>query len=305
VNISQVISSGLQPAQNFLYTRINDPEHNNFNRIASSVALLLIVMTSIAAALAYGNARDEAASKEKKELRLALILLSAASIILMVRPSAFLWEYLPKLRFVQFPWRWLGILALPYSFFGAAVFRRRRAGWFWAVLVLLATTGTAAYLVHKAWWDSNDVPFAQEAISTGQGFEGTDEYDPAGDDHTDLPQNAPKVRILTAKSSEGVPPIGEIHIEKWNAETKVLHVTSREPVRIAIRLLNYPAWRLTVNGKKVGQKADNSAQIILSVPQGSNEFALDFSQTTDRTAGGLVSVVSLLGLTVLYWKQRN
>src|SRR5262249_54678379 len=49
VNIGQALSSGLQPAQNFLYTNIADPEHNLFNWIASSVAVLLKALTWIAA----------------------------------------------------------------------------------------------------------------------------------------------------------------------------------------------------------------------------------------------------------------
>src|SRR5256884_1215603 len=49
VNIRQALSPGLEPAQNFLYTTLGDPEHNAFNWVASSVAMLLMALTTIAA----------------------------------------------------------------------------------------------------------------------------------------------------------------------------------------------------------------------------------------------------------------
>src|SRR5260370_28024149 len=48
VNIAQALSSSLLPSQNFLYTPIDDPDHNLFNWISSTVAVLLTVMTAIA-----------------------------------------------------------------------------------------------------------------------------------------------------------------------------------------------------------------------------------------------------------------
>src|SRR5437588_339889 len=166
VNIGEALSSGLRPVENFLFTKIADPEHNLFNWIASSVAILLKLLTWIAAALAYRNITEAQASWEKKALWQSLIVLGAAATLLMLRPSAILWEYLPELRFVQFPWRWMGILALAYACFGAAAVAPRRVAWIWSVVVILAMAGTATFLVSKAWWDSDDIPSLQEAISS-------------------------------------------------------------------------------------------------------------------------------------------
>src|SRR5436853_376834 len=233
VNIAQALSSGLQPSDNFLYTMINDPEHNVFNWIASSVAILLMVMTGIAGIAAHRGTALEQERDEARKLWRVLLLLSAAATILIIRPSSVFWEHLPKLRFVQFPWRWMAILAVPYAYLLAAGTARRSAEWIWGAAVIVVIGGTATFLVQSTWWDSEDIPVLQEAIANDQGFEGTDEYDPAGDDRYNLPEKAPRVQVLPTEESAGSPPKAEIHIERWTAEERNLQVTSNEPVRVA------------------------------------------------------------------------
>jgi len=300
VNIAQALSSGLLPSQNFLYTPIDDPEHNLFNWIASSVAILLMVMTGIAAIAAHRSTAQEQDGREKRKLWRVLLLLSAAAAILMIRLSSVFWEHLPELRFVQFPWRWMAILAVVYGYFLAAATARRRMRWIWGVLVLVVTVGTATFLVQKAWWDSEDFPVLQEAIANGQGFEGTDEYDPADDDHYNLPEKAPRVQILPAEESEGSAPKAEIRIERWTAEEKDLRVASREPLRVGLRLLNYPAWRVEVNGKAVTpQHAETNGQMILPLSPGTQRITARFVRTPDRKLGIAISVLALLTLLAL------
>lgn len=299
VNIREALSSGLQPAENFLFTEIADPDHNLFNWIASSVAILLKLLTWIAAALAYRNLRAAEASRENKALWQSLIVLGAAATLLMLRQSGILWEYLPKLRFVQFPWRWMGILAVAYACFGAAAATRRRVAWVWGAAVILAVAGTATFLVKKAWWDSDDIPSLQEAISSGQGFDGTDEYDPAGDDHTNLPTKAPPVRALAAdgaqEPAEASAPKAEIRILRWTAELKELRVNSPRALRLAIRLVDYPAWRIETNGPPATPEfAEGTAQVILPLSAGTERIQISFGRTPDRTAGSALSLVSLV-----------
>ena len=297
VNIAQALSSGLQPSQNFLYTEIGDPEHNLFNWIASSVAALLIVMTGIAALVAHRNTENEGDHEAEQKLWRAMLLLSAAATILMLRPSSIFWALLPKLRFVQFPWRWMAIVAVPYACFGAAAMARRRGPWVGSAIAaaVLAAGGTATFLVHRAWWDTDDIPAVQEAIANDQGFEGNDEYDPVGDDHYNLPQKAPRAEILPIGKSGPLVPRAEIHMGRWTAEQREMSVNSPQPLRLALRVLNYPGWRVEIDSKAVTpQLAETTAQMILPLSAGTHRITMRFGRTPDRTWGGAISMMALL-----------
>jgi hypothetical protein len=305
VNISQALASGLTPAQNFLYTTINDPEHNLFNWIASSAAILMMVMTGVAGIAAHRAMNNGDVRSERKKLWAVLLLLSATASILMIRPTVFFWEHLPKMRFVQFPWRWMGTLALPYAYFLGVAITRRRWGWIWGAAVVAITCGTATFLVQNAWWDSEDIPVLRAAIASGQGFEGTDEYDPIGDDRYNLPEKEPQVEILPAEGSEGSIPKAEVRILRWTAEERELQVKADKPVRVALRMLNFPAWRVEVNGAAVKpERTEEFNQMIALVPAGSSSLRVHFERTIDRTLGGALSVASLLALLAMSLVER-
>ncbi len=295
VNIAQALSSGLLPSENFLYTVIFDSEHTFFNWIASTIAIAMIVIAGIAALAArrvnvQGRERTEQAGVWQ-----ALLLLAAVATALMLRPSSFLWQVLPKLRFVQFPWRWMSILAVPFAYFVAGAVARRRFAWAWIASVTLVLTGTGVFLVRQTWWDPDDIPTLRAAVTHGQGFEGTDEYDPLGDDHYNLPAAAPQVLVLPSPGALGKVARAQIDVDRWTAEDRDLRVASPERVRLAVRLVNYPAWRAEVNGKVVTpEHAGDANPMILDLPAGVSRVKVHFTRTLDRTLGGLLSILALL-----------
>jgi hypothetical protein len=313
VNISLALASGLQPSQNFLYAVIADGEHNAFNRIASHAAVLMMVLTAVFAALSFPRDRSTAGPLPKS-LWSALLALSLMAAFLMTRVSNIFWIVLPKLRFVQFPWRWMSILAIPCACFisGAIVHQRMRgyraASTIVALLAILACTAT--YMVRRTWWDSEDVPVLLAALQNDQGFEGVDEYDPQGDDHSLLPEKSEKVTVTRA-TPEAEAEMGaalasdaDVTVKSWTAERKEIRVTTREPSLLKLRLLDYPAWRVQVNGTAVvPEQTGETAQITLPLAAGSSDVVASFIRTPDRTIGAAISAASVLIALLLFTRR--
>ncbi len=247
VKIGEALSSGLLPTQNFLFTAIADVEHTWFNWVASICALSLVLLFLVAALASRRFALGNATPPRRKAL-LAILAVGAAAALLTLRITLPLWTYLPKLRFVQFPWRWMSVIALVAACFLALAMEKRR-GWLWFAVLVVLTVPLAIFLVENTWWDQDEMPTLREAIASGHGFEGTDEYDPLGDDHLDLPLNELLARVLPGDGANSSAPQVSLQIQRWTAERKRIQVDAPSPARIALRLLNYPAWRVEVNGK--------------------------------------------------------
>jgi len=292
VNIAQALSAGLLPTENFLYTAINDPEHTLFNWIASSIAVLMIVLTGTAALAA--RPRDEGGNGTLSiKLWHALLLLAGMAAMLMLRFTSPLWAVLPKLRFVQFPWRWMSLLSVVFAFFLGSAMGRKRWGWVWAVVTFTLIGGTAVVLVERGWWDTQDIPALRAAIANGEGFDGTDEYDPAGDDHTNILTKSPQAMVMDTDSIPGPNSRPTIRVERWGPENKEVSVSSREPFFLGLRLLNYPAWRADVNGAVITPRGgDDYNQMIVPVPAGESHVRVRFVRTWDRTLGGGISLMA-------------
>jgi hypothetical protein len=315
VNIAQALSTGLLPSENFLYTDINNPEHTFFNYIASTIAVALIAFTGIAAVAARRKISESSGNYDRRrQIWGALLLLAALATVLMLRPSSTLWQLLPKLRFVQFPWRWMSILTIPFVYFVAGAFSKGRLRWLWSIAVLALYSGTAIFLVQHNWWDDEEFPTLRASIASGEGFDGTDEYDPIGDDHYNLPPKAPLAHLLPADDgatgqvakSSATPP--QIIVERWTPERKmVLVVQSPQATRLALRLLNYPAWRVEVNGSKIeAERAEDYGQMIIPLPPGTALVTARFTRTPDRTLGGILSILSALAaFSVLLWHRKK
>lgn len=294
VQIGTVLTANLQPWSNFLFTHSGDPEFLLFNWKVSAVALLTIGVFAIAAVF-VARRRGELANRYWP-----LAALGIVSVALMFSFTGVAWKYVPELKFVQFPWRWLLALdVVMVLFLVYAVSRMRRRWTVWATAGLLLCA-LGAWMTTNNWWDTDDVPAVLDQFDSDQGYLGVDEYVPLGCDHDTMAQNAPKVAVQDFDTGNGVVvDPNKIKVEEWGAERRVIRADVAEPVDLLVRLFPYSAWHGSVNGTPVTVgHGDENGQMLIKLPAGKSEVTLQFVRTWDRLAGGLISLLTAVALLI-------
>ncbi len=317
VQLAQVVSNEVSPLHNFLFTRSNDPDFVAFNHKVSWVALGIMI-AAVLAAILVARLRHNF-----RELWWIFVALGLTSVALMLPITTFLWRTLPKLQFVQFPWRWTEVLAVVFAFFVAAAIgtTQKRTAWLIGIIVVLGICAAGVAISHDAYWDSEDLATAVQAFRSGHGYEGVDEYTPIGCDRSQLPGNpndtarpagvspaaAPLIAMVDATSGAVVPVQGvTLDIQRWSAERKMFRQDSAAPVTLALRILSYPAWQIDVDGHETQPGAQpDTGQILIPLPAGSHLIAAQFRRTWDRTAGDAISALSGLILLGFAWFLRR
>jgi len=299
IDIAQAVSAGSRPVDNFLFIHTTDADHDAFNRVISWVALFEMVIT-FGAAWAARQWR-----KTKRDLWNILLGWAIACSVLMFPVAGVLWKVLPKMEFMQFPWRWLLCLSMIFSLFVTAFVTVGLRRWWWrsaVCIVAILVIVTAWHRVQPPWWDSaDDLREMQDNMATGVGYEGVDEYTPLGADPAAIDKAAPNVTVDGPANSARA-----IQIVRWDTESRMFTAAMAEPGQLAVRLFPYPAWRVEVNGQVVETAARaETGQMLVPVGVGLNRVQISFVRTWDRVVGGWTSLLAAVVVAICSWRSRK
>jgi hypothetical protein len=282
VNIAEAVSAGSRPQDNFLFIHTADRDHDAFNRVISWIAVAEILLTLAAAwaARSWGS--------RNRRLWYVLVAWSGACAVLMLPLSSPLWNILPKLRFMQFPWRWMLCLGIPFALLTVLGVRR----WALRLAIYLATLCVLAFVWQQfqpPWWDNaTELRQMRDNVATGMGYEGSDEYTPLDADPSSVDKNARRVTV------DG-PAHAAIRVSDWSAEQKLFTAEMSAPDNLVLHLFDYPAWRVEVNGQLVQPKTrEGTGQMLVPVEAGANRVHISFVRTWDRSLGVWISLLALI-----------
>ena len=284
IDIVNAVSAGSRPADNFLFIHTTDPDHDKFNRIISWVAVLEMIIVGLGASV------GKEWRQTQRNLWMALTIWAGACAVLTLPLSLLLWNALPKMQFMQFPWRWMLCLSMIFVLLVTTGLKRWWMRGLVCVLCVIVVV-VAWHRVQAPWWDTaDDLREMQDNMYTGVGYEGTDEYTPLGADPGAIDKDARKVTIEGTAHAD-------IRVQRWDPEMKEFTVQSSAADQVALRLFSYPAWSARVNGHEVATGFHSgTGQMLVPVEAGMNRVEIRFGRSWDRKLGGWISILTVLGL---------
>lgn len=268
---------------------------------------------------------SDARSREQR-LHLWLMALGAAVFLFMALPaSQRVWNALPLIDFVQFPWRFVGRAALPVAFLaGVPLYwfehRRPTAGGRWPALI---TAVAIALLIIEAIPNlypriCPEEPFP--TILTVHNYEritGLVGVDPEGSYFPRTVRERPTGSPLEADYAAGrapqrfdessLPPGATIAAVDYSPLGVTLTLDTPTPFAARYLSFAFPGWSARVNGQSVPiTPEDPTGLITFPVPAGNHEVAVRWGATPLRLALVAFSVLSAAGVVVVaLWAGRR
>ena len=294
VHIAMAIIPGMRIQDNFLFHHMADPDHDLVLHTVSIIAVILIALT-VAALIAAKRATE---TRISSALLFTLAALTLTIAFLLTPLSVPLWNHLPELLFLQFPWRLLAILAAVLCVAIAIALASLKIKATPAIILALAIAATLtaiAYRLFQQPCDTTDTVAASLALfRSNAGTDPTDEYTPVTADNDSLaPNNPPYWLALNpdAKApSNSTPGPAPTH----------LTIATPIPQTLILNLRDYPAWRITRNGEPVAAREQRDDGLIaIPLPTGQSQIAIKESQPLDRTVGDILSVIAIILLLFL------
>ena len=239
----------------------------------------------------------------------------AGSAFMMLPTSTPVWQAVPLLPFAEFPWRWLGVAALPLAFLvGAAAeaLPRGRALYAAAAAIAIALSLFPHLYPREPFARYDNATVADVvAYEVQEGVVGTTsagEYLPKGVKPTPIP-------ALLAAYAEGrtperldrstLPPAATAEALARPLLGGTWRVSSATAFRARVLILDFPGWTAYLDGRPTAITPEPQAGLMgVDVPAGEHTLSIRFEDTPGRLfANSLSLAVALLVVAAVAFRR--
>lgn len=230
---------------------------------------------------------------------------SGTALWLMTAAAAPLWQAIPALAYLQFPWRYFMVVSLGTAVLSAAVLGLVRSRALQVVLLVVVVAGhyvayrthlrPAEYMPHRT-MDIDNARWPEIERATGGAFlergftpVAAARVAPGGASWWTVMDGSAEIRPIT---------LADAHI--------VLDIRSGNGVRLRLNTHAFPGWIILVNGEPTTAAVDpRYGYLEVTLAAGTHRVEARFTNTPIRTMSNVVSLASLAICVVLVRTPRR
>lgn len=236
--------------------------------------------------------------KEKKKNFAVGLLISiyVISLVMMTKLALPIWQIVPLIDTIQFPWRLLSLIVFITSVLTAYTITAVPKKNLMAVLVITASvTSTILYTKPRTFVDREDGYYRTNEATTTV----ADEYMPLWVKSTPEKRAYPKIVVEN----------GEIISQNIKQGHYGATVKTNQPTNVWVNTIYFPGWQAKIDGKNAPISYQNQYGLItFNLPEGEHKVIINYTHSPVHLASELISLVGIL-ITGAYfftlWRKQN
>lgn len=225
-------------------------------------------------------------------LSVLLVILMAASAYMTLLRSQFIWDAVPLLQTIQFPWRWLSVVSLMVALLagsGVALLPRKllRLGLGSILIIIMALTSWNYFRPEKYLDTPDSIYYTDPDRIRAEMSQVLPDYIPRT--MSDQLEVRKELFLVPAGTEKQV----EVVIDR--SSEKLFKTTFLSDVALNVLIADYPGWTVQIDGQPAQHTAKGQfGTILIDVPGGEHLVGVYLGSTPVRMISDSISLLSLL-----------
>lgn len=216
------------------------------------------------------------------------------SIFLQHNKSAFIWESIGPMAFIQFPWRFLAISVFVVALTGGMVgeYLKGKFRLIYFILIVSAMLVSLGYFKPKEYVDDSffDKFLTKEAMH--EGVDLTKDYLPIWVTNTD------EKRFDMPRAKKGEIEVKSFALRPQSAEGEVRALSDS---LIELPITYFPGWQVEYDSRLANIEPSSGQGLIqFSLPSGQYQIKAQLKDTPVRLAGNIISLAVLVAMAAVF-----
>lgn len=224
--------------------------------------------------------------------------------------SKIIWENVPTLQTIQFPWRWMMFMELGLIFLLANILSESKKNYtyhnswiyrwcLYFLFLLIVISGVYIFKPHKEISKTDLKSFLTPELSE-YNRNLPREFTPVSATGLEKRLREPHPERITFASGDAT-----AHVLLWNPEERKIRIEAKDASMLRIATFYYPGWQAEIDGilKEISVEK-NCGAMLINVNPGKHIVTLKFVDTPLRRAAKYFSLFSCLVLALYFMKTK-